>query len=164
MSDVDLPDPEDQQEASAEKPKRAYKRRHDVEGTAPKKGRRKPQARFDSDVSAPIDGFGDPLAVKMAPGWIHLWVTQRDFNRWQSRPWEDGRWGDKRILSYPAVAGGKEGAVIQSPQGSMTLKVMRKTDFDRMHAQDPNRALHQKNKDDERNRRVDAQRLQALNL
>jgi hypothetical protein len=168
MSDVDLPEDESQEpEAEAEaapRQKRAYKRRHDVAAVAPKKGRRKPQARFDSEPSPAIDGYGDPLAVQMARGWTYCWVTPRDGNRWRSRRWEDGRHGDKRILGYLAPADAKGGAIIASEQGSMTLKIWRVEDCQAWHANDYNRKLHANNKAEERNRRIDAVRLNNLNL
>jgi hypothetical protein len=144
LSEIDVDEGEEQKAAPEAPAKRRYRRRHDVEAAGPAKKRgRKPAARFDSDVtSAAIDGYGDPLQVSMAKGWLHLWVTPRDANKYQARRWSPARWGDAEVLGFPASMAGKAGEAIKSPQGQLTLMKMRESDFQEMHRNDPNRRLH----------------------
>lgn len=140
MSEIDV----DETEAEAAPAKRKYTRRHDVEAAGPAKKRgRKSAVRHDSDVSATaIDGYGDPLKVNMAKGWVCLWISPRDANKYQARRWSPARWGDDEVLNFPASIQGKQGEVITSPQGQLKLYKMRESDFNEMHRNDPNRQLH----------------------
>lgn len=146
LSDDNLPE-QPETDISATPSRR--KRRHDVEyNAAPrKKPGRKPKARFDSQLSSPIDGYGEPFDVQTANGWTALWVSDRDANRFQRRRWEPARWGDARIVSYQAVLPPEDGKgqIIKSPQKQLTLYVMRTSDFNDMHKHDPNRHLHRNN-------------------
>jgi hypothetical protein len=63
-------------------------------------------------VSGPGDGYGNPLDVKMAPGWVGCFVTDADLDRLIGRPWVPVCWGDPHLKQYVGTRPGKKGEQI----------------------------------------------------
>jgi hypothetical protein len=139
--------------APAKRPRgRPRKTRTDVEpaNAKPRSGSRAAarRSRYDSNLTAAIDGFGNPFRIELQKGWVAFWASPRDMRRHRRRKWVPGTWGDPRILSYDGSDIGKKGAQIKSPEDSLYLYLMRETDHAELIAADPYRQQHNLLKED----------------
>ena len=119
-----------------------HQRRHDAKGGVVAKAKEapEPQKRHDFDASAPIDGWGDPFSIKLAPGWAAFFVSDFDANRLQQRPWEMALWGDPRVLGYAAIKAGEKGTPIRFKE--LTLYLMREDLVQQTQQRDFRRQRH----------------------
>ena len=129
-------------------PRSASRRDHQPANVAPK-GRktRVAKARHDTPpaAAAPLNGWGDPFGVEVAPGWVPYWPTSRDLARMSFRPWFPVLGGDRRVISY-------QGGVLEKDKPikyrEHSLYLMRQEDHDRLVATDPRRVQHGRKKEE----------------
>lgn len=140
MSDPTAEAPDDSE--VLEENGRVPQRRHDAKpaGVAQKRQAAEPQRRHDSPADVPIDGWGDPLNVKAAPGYVAFMVSEHDIGRLAWRPWSPATWGDPRIAEYAGGRPGEKGTQMRYKE--LYVYVMREEDWITTQARDPRRAKH----------------------
>ncbi len=108
---------------------------------APKKKRgRPPKVRHDSPDDMPINGWGEPFEVSLAPGWRGFWASETDLSRMSHRPWTMATWFDPRVVAYQGAPRGDKGQPIKYRE--LTLMLMSESAAIALDKYDPRRKRH----------------------
>lgn len=109
-----------------------------------KKGAVKPAAetRTDSVGLAPINGFGEPFAIKLAPGWMCSFVSEHDQERLTHREWEIATWDDPRVIEYRGAKRPENSKGVAIKFKELTCHLISEEAYLRAQAHDPRRLDH----------------------
>lgn len=100
------------------------------------------ETRTDSVGLAPINGFGEPFEIALAPGWRACWVSDKDLERLTHREWEVATWEDPRVIEYRGAKRPKDGKGVAIRFNELTCYLVSEEAYLRTHAHDPRRLDH----------------------